>query len=506
MNTIADAFQSRQRGSSASAKVRAQLDYPVIDTDVHTNEFNPLLEDYVAQYGGVNIVDEFRKSVKSGRSIFAKWFELSPQERLNQRAFRPPYWVLPAANTLDLAATGLPALLHERLQEQGSDFAVVYPNLALFPQHSGNHDLRQSLCRALNHYHADIFRPYADRLTPVAAIPLHTPQEGIEELEFAVKELHLKTAVIPGAIRRPIKSLAEKYPAKDYPELAGRTQWLDFLGLDSEHDYDPFWAKSIELGVNPTTHTHSMGWSGRSSVSNYMFNHIGHFADASQAFAKALFFGGVTHRFPRLRVALLEGGAAWGADVFTHLVDRYQKRNSETVHRYNPERIDKDLYYELFLRYGADLTRGRDFSREEIISHIGGLEIGDHSPKPDELDDFALAGITSVEDIRDRWVKNFYFGNEADDRTVSNAFNTRATPLNAQVNVLYSSDSGHWDVPDTEQVLADTWRLVEEGVITEANFRHMVSDKPYEFYTANNPDFFKGTAVELAKQDAQSRA
>jgi len=506
MNSVTESFLTRKRGQSKSAQVRSRLDYPVIDTDVHTNEFGPLLEDYVALYGGTKTVDEFRTYIANGRAFFDQWFHHTPQERRDRQIFRPPYWILPAANTLDLATTTLPALLHERLQEQGSDFAVVYPNLALFPQHSGRHDLRQALCRALNHYHADLFRPYADRLTPVAAIPLHTPQEGIEELEFAVRELGLKTAIIPGAVRRPIKSLAEKYPAKDYPELAGRIQRLDFLALDSEYDYDPFWAKLVELGVNPTTHTASMGWQARASVSNYMFNHIGHFADASQAFAKALFFGGVTRRFPQLRVALLEGGAAWGADVFTHLVDRFEKRGGGRVQQYNPKHLNQETYYELFQHYGQDLTRGRNFSREEVLQNLGALADPSRSPKDDELDDFALAGIESVQDIQERWVKSFYFGNEADDRTVVNAFNTKATPLNTQVNVLYSSDAGHWDVPDTERMLSDTWELVEEGAITEANFRHMVSDKPLEFYSTNNPDFFKGTAVEqmLAKNGRAS--
>ncbi|MFN5892158.1 MAG: amidohydrolase, partial [Dolichospermum sp.] len=48
--------------SSPSAAVRANLDYPVIDTDVHTNDFTPALEDYIAHYGGVKLVDELRKA------------------------------------------------------------------------------------------------------------------------------------------------------------------------------------------------------------------------------------------------------------------------------------------------------------------------------------------------------------------------------------------------------------------------------------------------------------
>jgi predicted TIM-barrel fold metal-dependent hydrolase len=32
--------------------------------------------------------------------------------------------------------------------------------------------------------------------------------------------------------------------------------------LDSEYDYDPFWAKAVELGVPITTHYGSQDWTG----------------------------------------------------------------------------------------------------------------------------------------------------------------------------------------------------------------------------------------------------
>mgnify|MGYP003693995645 CR=1 FL=1 len=47
-----------------------------------------------------------------------------------------------------------------------------------------------------------------------------------------------------------------------------------------------------------TAHSGSMGWNGRESINSFTYNHIGHFANASHAFAKALILGGVTHRFP----------------------------------------------------------------------------------------------------------------------------------------------------------------------------------------------------------------
>jgi hypothetical protein len=41
---------------SRSAAIKATLDYPVIDTDVHTNDYTPAVEQYVAQYGASTLL------------------------------------------------------------------------------------------------------------------------------------------------------------------------------------------------------------------------------------------------------------------------------------------------------------------------------------------------------------------------------------------------------------------------------------------------------------------
>lgn len=128
MNTVTEAFLNQKQGKSRSAQVKARLDYPVIDTDFHTNTTSPLLEDYIAQYGGVRIVDEFRAGLKKGFGLgAAQWYAATPQERIDNRLVRPPFWALPAQNSGDLATAALPSLLYERLQEQGSDYAVSTP-------------------------------------------------------------------------------------------------------------------------------------------------------------------------------------------------------------------------------------------------------------------------------------------------------------------------------------------------------------------------------------------
>jgi hypothetical protein len=52
---------------------------------------------------------------------------------------------------------------------------------------------------------------------------------------------------------------------------------LDFLCLNSEFDYDPVWAKCAGLKVVPGFRSTGF-WGSRTSLSNFMYNHIGHFA------------------------------------------------------------------------------------------------------------------------------------------------------------------------------------------------------------------------------------
>ncbi|HCW88728.1 MAG TPA: amidohydrolase, partial [Marinobacter sp.] len=113
-----------------------------------------------------------------------------------------------------------------------------------------------------------------------------------------------------------------------------------------------------------------------------------------------------------------------------------------------------------------------------------------------QLDDFAAAHIDSPADIVAKFVPNFYFGAEADDPSVAYAFNQQVNPEGARLNAFWASDSGHWDVPDLTQVLAETWQQVERGALSEQDFKDLVFSNPHRFYSEKNPDFFKNTAVQ----------
>jgi predicted TIM-barrel fold metal-dependent hydrolase len=377
-------------------------------------------------------------------------------------------------NTLDLATAMLPKLMYERLDELGLDFAVVYPTIGLITMGIGDEEMRRASCRALNIMKAEMFSGLSDRLAPVATIPMHTPQEAIEELEYSVRRLGLKAAMMASYVRRPIAQAASEFPG-----AASYTYWLDTFGLDSEYDYDPVWAKCVALGIAPTFHSVGYGWGSRTSISNYIYNHIGNFASSAEAICKSLFMGGVPARFPKLRFAFLEGGATWARSLYCELISHWEKRNREAVEKYNPARIDRRLLTELARRYGGRLTEG--LAEEKIAQAYGGGPGVDAQGEPEMVDEWALSRVRGIADIRDIFTKRFYFGCEGDDPLVMTAFNPMGTPFDAILHALYGSDVGHWDVPDMAAVTAESYELVEKGLMSVENLRDFLFTNAAEF-------------------------
>ena len=458
---------------AGSAEIHGKLDHPVIDADGHFVEFMPLMLDILRDVGGQKAADHH--AVR-----FPRWYALSERERQAKRYTRPPWWALPTSNTVDSATSMLPALLGDRMDEIGLDFAVLYPTVGLAVAHFADEDLRVASCRAWNLYQQEVFGPHAERMTGVAVVPMHTPQEALAELNFAVAERGMKAVLMASHVQRPIGG-----------DRGGR--YLDVFALDSPHDYEPVWARCVELGVSPTFHSGGMGWGSRMSPTTYMYNHIGHFAAASEALCKALFFGGVTRRHPGLRFGFLEGGVGWGVDLFAAIVARWEKRSGERVRNYDPDRFDKPLFAELFDRHAEGRMLDHRADIDDVWKRLGpGLQ------DRDQLDDFAAVGIETATDIRDRFIPNFYFGCEADDPMNAWAFNTKGNPFGASVRAIFSSDIGHWDVPDMTEVLEEAYELVDHGLLSADNFRDFVFGNAARFYAGANPRFFDGTAVQDA--------
>ena len=472
-------------GHLSAARIRARLSHPVIDADGHWLEYGPVVSDELRRVGGDRAAEGFLSIGGQVRESLS----LSVAERRRRRISQEAFWSSPARNTRDRATGMLPRLLYERLDELGIDFAVLYPTVGLRVPRITDDARRRATCRAFNILTAESFRDFADRITPAAVIPVHTPEEAIDELTYCTRQLGLKVAMLGSLVARPVEAIA----ATD-TEAARFAAWYDTLGLDSEHDYDPVWATCAELGVAPTFHTGSRRQGLRLSPTNFTYNHIGHFAAAGHAVCKALFLGGVTRRFPHLRFAFLEGGVAWACMLYTDLIGHWDKRNRKALEHTDPRSLDRPVLMELAQKYGsAELVaalRQRDgWPDPDAVTATGGL---------DDLDDYAACRIERKEDLRDLFVGSFYFGCEADDRLNAWAFDRRINPLGARLNALFGSDIGHFDVPDMLDVLPEAYELYEDGLITADDFRDFTFANAVRLWGTCRPGFFNGTVVEKA--------
>jgi hypothetical protein len=351
------------------------------------------------------------------------------------------------------------------------------------------------LCRLYNEFMADQYRPYGDRFTVAALIPMNSPEEAISALEHA-NALGSKVGLISSHVHRGVPGQTWP-PDDDWAALRIAewevNGWIDTFGVDSAYDYDPLWAKAVELKMPLAAHTAGIGFSDRASVTNFVYNQIGHFAASGAALAKSLFLGGVTRRFPGLRVALLEGGAAVGVETLLGLASTWQKRSGPAIHALNPDNIDAELLYKLLVESDPRLSR---YTAEQL-KWQGTMKI----PR----DDFAAVGINSLEDVRDLFCIPFYWGCEADDPLVGLAFDSRITPLGARVPAFFASDLGHWDVPEFDEPLEEAYELVEREILREDEFDDFVFTNPVRFYASMNPDFFNGTSIETAAAEVSGR-
>jgi predicted TIM-barrel fold metal-dependent hydrolase len=472
--------------TTRAAEIRAGLAHPIIDADGHFVEVAPLLNEemlaYLEEMGGREVRDRYARdtgltdtsTVLAGHrsAAGAGWKAM------------PSWWGWATQNTRDRATAHLPALLYERLDEIGIDFTILYPSMTLAYLEIADDELIGLRCRAANRALANLFAPYRDRTTVGALVPMLDPKLAVDELEYAVRELGFKTAVFAGHARRPTG------PAGEH----GGAYRLDTFGVDSAYDYDPLWAKCVELGVAPVFHSSLQSHRVTRSATSYVYNHIGGLGAAHESLCKSLFLSGVTHRFPTLRFGFLEGGVAWACSLLGDLVGHWEKRNARSIQSLDPDLLDVDALMALFEQYGDERVRA---GIEELRVYFARP-----SARPEQLDEFAAAALESVTDIRDRFVPNFYFGCEADDRLVAWAFAEQINPAGARLRPIFGSDISHWDVPDMTEPVEEAYELVDDGIIGERDFSELMFLNPARLHAGMNPDFFAGTVCDNAVREA----
>ncbi len=485
---------------SKSAKVKAQLKHPVVDADGHWLELHPVFAEYVAEYAGGKMADRYKAQL--ARAEGYNQFKVSSEQRKRARMRRQGWWGHPT-KVEDRTACMVPALYYERLDTFGFDVSLIYPTLGfILLKTMADPEMRAAVIRSYNVMAADMFRPYSDRLIPAACISLDEPREAIAQLEHA-RSLGLKLMMMNGTATRPLEIDADWQT-----DPARRRYWFDGFGLESAYNYDPVWKKCIELKVAVTVHTGTMGWPDRTSTENFVFNHLGHFAQSHHLTARSLFMGGVTERFPKLNFGFLEGGTGWACNLYADIIGHWSKRNRKFMDQHlKPTLFDRTKARRLMEKY----TKGNKYFEgkiDEILArnldpvepNVSQEDLVRRDPK---TDDFSKMKIKGPKDIARLFAKNFYFGCEADDPMTTLAFNDRA---GLKVKAILGSDISHFDVIDATDVLEEAWEMVEDRLISEDNFREFTFTNAVELHGGMDPDFFNGTVIEKAAAKELVRA
>src|SRR5881296_2765422 len=174
------------------------LTHPVIDGDGHWVEYTPVFAEKIRKVTGDLGANGLLQSQRRGPDSLS----MTPEQRAERGVAMEGFWGRQSTNTRDRATAMMPRMLYDRLDELGIDFGVIYPTAGLGIPRLQDDATRRAVTRGFNIVTAEYFDKLGDRLTPAAVIPMFTPEEAIEELEFCVKQLGAKVAMVGGAFGR----------------------------------------------------------------------------------------------------------------------------------------------------------------------------------------------------------------------------------------------------------------------------------------------------------------
>ena len=194
--------------------------------------------------------------------------------------------------------------------------------------------------------------------------------------------------------------------------------------------------------------------------------------------AKSLFLGGVLHRFPRLRVALLESGTAVGVRLYAELISRF--RSSAGWHKeLDTDGIDTTEFAELAKKYSPRLA---DLPEKRMVRAMVQEEGGD----------FDASGASSPEEVRDQFCSGLFWTCRLEDPLIRLAFDAAVNPLGGVLPAFVGSGLGQWSV----RAHYECYDQLERGLLTPEQFRDFTLNNAMRFYAGDRPDFFADTVLE----------
>jgi len=286
----------------------------VADSDMHVFEPADLWQRYIdpayrhaAPVGLTELTRDMRVRVKS--HVLLRLGAVRPATGTTGNAWR--------ATTVDTYAAAEqrgwdPTSQLEAMDREGLDVAVLFPSRGLFvlgldtPQMIGADGLEPpfaaAIARAYNDWLADFCKANPGRLFGAGMVAPHDPEAAVVEARRCVEDLGFKAIFLhPGCVnRRPWH-----HPA-----------------------YDPLWAECQRLDVTVAFHgggqTHLKPDYSLEVLDKLMMWHTFNQPLGIMTVLVSVTAGGVLERFPRLRVALLEGNCSWAPWLLHRLDEHYE--------------------------------------------------------------------------------------------------------------------------------------------------------------------------------------
>lgn len=205
------------------------------------------------------------------------------------------HYLRPEANRSGLENPG-PDEWVRFLDETGISRSVLYPTFGLAVGRFVSEHWAIAACRAYNNWLHEKFTSKNSRLKGMALIPIQDVEASVAELRRAVQELGMLGGMLPSNGEGIKDHLGAKY-------------------------YWPLYEEAEKLGCSLAVHVGSLHHLGMDGFSTYYPVHaLGHpFGIAIQA--ASLLAHGIFEKFPKLRVAFLEGGSTW-VPFFLDRLDR----------------------------------------------------------------------------------------------------------------------------------------------------------------------------------------
>ncbi len=205
------------------------------------------------------------------------------------------------------------------LDDVGIEWTVLYPTQALAYGKIVSLDYAVEISRAYNDWLYYTYLQFNSRFKGMAIIPMQDPEEAAKELHRAVTQLGM---------------LGGMMPSNGLPELLGAKR------------YWPVYAEADQLGCCLAIHGGVHDRFGMDHMNMYVPVHaLGHPWGLTVSCA-SIVYNGIFDRFPRVRIAFLEGGVAWlllllerlHASHETHFQyippEQFGVREGEEPHRY----------------------------------------------------------------------------------------------------------------------------------------------------------------------------